>query len=792
MAGVFWKMAATSPIESILDKSGYTLEELLDEEQIIQECKSTNYRLVNFLRGKAQVQQMIRYIVEEAPEGASSERAFKFPFISCQVITCEVQDILKTLVEDEELLGFLFSFLDPSWKHGTLLAGYFSKVVICLLIREHAAIIRYLQGHKDLLKNLVDLIGITSIKEVLMRLVEVSDHVIAYHVESLQWLAEETDILEMLVDKLNPQYPSEVHANAAETLAAISRSVPSDHYGNYSGPSALGSKLASPRFVAKLFNLALEDQESKSALIHSLSVCISLLDPKRASSAGLRSRPPAEMPVASPETVEGMLQSLGSLLRLLDIVDDTKRLPTTYGELRPPFGIHRLKIVEFVAVLLRTQSEAARQELIRLQALQTILGFFFDYPFNNMLHTHVEAIITSCIEDGGLTDNLFGDCDFLSRLLATDENQYAHDTRPESVSKKKPPPKVGNMGHLTRIANRLVQTENSNPRLQGYLQSHPRWSQWQSTVLQQRNMLENVFQWTCGRPTSIRERPVESDDEEFRERDFDVSAMATNLTREVFRYGIFDDEDPDEISGPVGREDEDVYFDDESAEVVISSIRLSDEQERAPTWFDFQDVEPDNLTSSAGNSNAQLSALSRSFRDDEVVVGEDSELPSANEPSGWGDRNGVGGTDNAAFNLDYFSRSSADWANFQGYEISDEAIKRDDFGENNPFIVCFDDQSRGVSTTLDGEETKQEAAKDEALGTEAQPDTVVGVEEGATAKAMESALKEGVVGEAGPLKPKEMHLENTVPPEDKQGASEFNDVNYWRSDYENAVAGEQS
>lgn len=36
-----------------------------------------------------------------------------------------------------------------------------------------------------------------------MRLVGADDHIYAFHVESLQWLAD-TDLLEMLVDKLSP------------------------------------------------------------------------------------------------------------------------------------------------------------------------------------------------------------------------------------------------------------------------------------------------------------------------------------------------------------------------------------------------------------------------------------------------------------------------------------------------------------------------------------------------------------------------------------------------------------
>ncbi|MCO5565050.1 hypothetical protein L7F22_018721 [Adiantum nelumboides] len=148
---MFWRMAGlstTSPVESLLDRDGFTLEELLDEDELIQECKSLNTRLINFLRGKIQIEQLVKYVIEEAPEGADNKRAFKFPFIACEIFTCEIEVIMKTMVEDEELMELLFSFLEPDRPHGTLLAGYFSKVVICLLLRKTAAVMRYLQMAK--------------------------------------------------------------------------------------------------------------------------------------------------------------------------------------------------------------------------------------------------------------------------------------------------------------------------------------------------------------------------------------------------------------------------------------------------------------------------------------------------------------------------------------------------------------------------------------------------------------------------------------------------------------------
>ncbi|KDO73307.1 hypothetical protein CISIN_1g0361043mg, partial [Citrus sinensis] len=325
-------------VESVLDKENFTLEELLDEEEIIQECKALNSRLINFLRDREQVEKLLRYIVEEAPADAESKQAFKFPFVACEIFTCEIDVILKTLVEEEELMNLLFSFLEPNRPHSALLAGYFSKVVVCLMLRKTVPLMNYVQIHPDVFRRLVDLIGITSIMEVLVRLVGADDHAYPNFMDVMQWLAD-SNLLEMIVNKLSPLCPPEVHANAAETLCAITRNA----------PSALATKLASPSFVARIFGHALEDSRSKSSLVHSLSVCISLLDPKRSAIASplmysFRSQHMYESPnPVNPETIGAMLPKLCDLLMLLNVSSDEKFLETTYGELRPPLGKHRLK-----------------------------------------------------------------------------------------------------------------------------------------------------------------------------------------------------------------------------------------------------------------------------------------------------------------------------------------------------------------------------------------------------------------------------------------------------------------
>jgi serine/threonine-protein phosphatase 6 regulatory subunit 3 len=61
----------------------------------------------------------------------------------------------------------------------------------------------HIQAHQNVFQQLVDLIGITSIMEVLIRLVGADDHVYPNHLDVMQWLAD-SNLLEMIVDKLSP------------------------------------------------------------------------------------------------------------------------------------------------------------------------------------------------------------------------------------------------------------------------------------------------------------------------------------------------------------------------------------------------------------------------------------------------------------------------------------------------------------------------------------------------------------------------------------------------------------
>ncbi|AQK96273.1 SIT4 phosphatase-associated family protein [Zea mays] len=341
--------------------------------------------------------------------------------------------------------------------------------------------------------------------------------------------------------------------------------------------------------------------------------------------------------MASPETVDGMLESLGNLLNLLDTSAAESVLPTTYGCLRPPLGKHRLKIVEFISVLLTIGSETAEKELVRQSAIKRSIDLFFEYPYNNFLHHHVENIIVSCLEGKRpeVVEHVLHECDIVGKILVSERlsSLSTESNGPTVPTEGKTHPRVGNVGHMTRIANKLIQLGNSNNTIQAHLQENNEWVEWQTNVLVKRNEVENVYHWACGRPASLHDRGRDSDDDDFRDRDYDVAALANNLSQ-AFRYGIYSSDDIEEAQGSLERDDEDVYFDDESAEVVISSLRLGDDQEGSlftnSNWFTFDGERGIDDRSSASvpssSPNSEETSLKTEEADDGKVIGTEDEM----------------------------------------------------------------------------------------------------------------------------------------------------------------------
>ena len=229
---MLWRAAGIAAGPSALDallgrEPPPSLNELLTEDEVVQECKALNGRLVERLRERSAVQGLLGHALglatdagdaapvnvsapepsaeaggEELPaaageaateaggeggdvegQGGGAPDSLEGPpaprknlaFVACEVLCCDVDAICAALLEDEELVHLLLSFpLQASQGNGLdpVHSGYFSRILSALL--QHRMCDRLLlplRTEAKYLEALVSHVGTTSIAAVLSQLV---------------------------------------------------------------------------------------------------------------------------------------------------------------------------------------------------------------------------------------------------------------------------------------------------------------------------------------------------------------------------------------------------------------------------------------------------------------------------------------------------------------------------------------------------------------------------------------------------------------------------------------------
>ena len=196
------------------------------------------------------------FVADPPPPDADARREFKYPYLACEIFCCELDAVFATLCEDEcALFGRIVSFIDTDEPLHPTRAGYFGKVVGCVVARRAPETTRFFQNNPHVLRLLVGRIENLAVAEVLLRLVGADDPGVSpmqgmlmsaiHGADQTGWLAE-TTLLDQLLDAIGeaPETSSDAdgepsalmrssadtaqrRANAAEVLVGIARGAPS-------------------------------------------------------------------------------------------------------------------------------------------------------------------------------------------------------------------------------------------------------------------------------------------------------------------------------------------------------------------------------------------------------------------------------------------------------------------------------------------------------------------------------------------------------------------------------------
>uniref|UniRef100_A0A8C6E9R6 Protein phosphatase 6 regulatory subunit 1 n=1 Tax=Moschus moschiferus TaxID=68415 RepID=A0A8C6E9R6_MOSMO len=468
---MFWKfdLHTSSHLDTLLEREDLSLPELLDEEDVLQECKVVNRKLLDFLLRPLHLQAMVAWVTQEPPASGEERLRYKYPSVACEILTSDVPQINDALGADESLLHRLYGFLQSSGSLNPLLASFFSKVMGVLINRKTDQLVSFLRKRDDFVGLLLQHIGTSAIMDLLLRLLTCVERP-QLRRDVVNWLNEEK-IVQRLIEQIHPSKDDNQHSNASQSLCDIIRLSREQmiQVQDSPEPDQLLATLEKQETIEQLLSNMLEGERSPSVLVSGIQVLLTLLEPRRPRSESVTvnnffSSVDGQLELLAQATLDGAVSSAGAL-----------------HALRPRLGC-------FHQLLLEPPED-----------------LFFHYVFNNFLHAQVELCVSTMLSSGPPADSssdvpaenpvvkhLLQRCRLVERILTS----WEENDRVQSAGG----PRKGYMGHLTSVANALVQNSEKGPnaeQLQQLLKELPqeqreRWEVFVSGPLAETNKKNTV------------------------------------------------------------------------------------------------------------------------------------------------------------------------------------------------------------------------------------------------------------------------------------------------------------
>ncbi|EMR09938.1 hypothetical protein PNEG_01697 [Pneumocystis murina B123] len=357
---MFWRLggfgfASASVIDSLLEKApDVTLEEILDEEELLQECKSHNPKLIEYLREPDVLRKLLKYIITEDLDEKVKQ---KYPYIACEVLSCEIWSICETIMENKMLLFEFWEFLERPGPLDPLQASYFSKVNEQFFEKKTEEMILFIQSIPNIVFKILNHIETSAITDLLLKIISIEQNDLGV----INWLQNES-LIPYLLSKMNPHVDPSTQTAAADLLKEIIAISSSSENQRSIGSNALLRELVSKESIEILVKFMFDTEApfSSSSLINSTSVIIELI---RKNNSDYNRVSFFDISFAKNTSGEKGPIYLGNMLKILasHIPDFQKilldpRMPKdeieiAYDKIKP-LGIERLRICELYAELL--------------------------------------------------------------------------------------------------------------------------------------------------------------------------------------------------------------------------------------------------------------------------------------------------------------------------------------------------------------------------------------------------------------------------------------------------------
>jgi SIT4-associating protein SAP185/190 len=207
---MFWRFggyASVSTIDTLLEKPEVTLEELLDESDLIQELKSHNTKLIEYLREDPVLEKLLEYVVapklepvaveddsdsqdkdnskgkekdrsssrsqksSEDEEDEKEKKRNRYAYVSAEILSSDSWSLSAALLENQGLLRKFWDFLKLPTPLDPLQASYFTKVNEALLDKKTEEMLDLFKSLDNVVKNMLQHVDSPMVMDLLLKII---------------------------------------------------------------------------------------------------------------------------------------------------------------------------------------------------------------------------------------------------------------------------------------------------------------------------------------------------------------------------------------------------------------------------------------------------------------------------------------------------------------------------------------------------------------------------------------------------------------------------------------------
>ncbi|KAH8904193.1 SAPS-domain-containing protein [Coniochaeta sp. PMI_546] len=409
---MFWRFggyANISTIDTILDKPDFTLEDLLEESDLIQELKQHNAKLVEYLREQSVLAKLLEYVVapklepvavpeddsddesdkgkglalqptrsrassratNSSAEGEGEKKRNRYAFVAAEILSSDNWSIYEALMESKHLLRDFWQFLKRPAPLDPLQASYFTKVNESLFDKKTEEMVELLKSLDNAVADMIKHVDSPMVMDLLLKIISLERTESGQGI--VEWLYTQ-NVMPTLLSFLGPEHSWATQTSAGDFMKAIITvsANASQNEQTCIGPNELTRQLVSRPCVEQLIQYMLG---GGNPLTVGVGIIIEVI---RKNNSDYDPDVGAEQN-ATPSSRDPIY--LGTLLRLfaehvpdfmnliMNAPAQKERLNSTFGGKIEPLGFDRFKTCELMAELLHCSNmgllnEVGAEELI--------------------------------------------------------------------------------------------------------------------------------------------------------------------------------------------------------------------------------------------------------------------------------------------------------------------------------------------------------------------------------------------------------------------------------------------